>query len=176
MGSDLTPLHEAVMDGEVDTVKELAAQGKALAATDSDGNTALYWALVEDNCEVDTCAMSAQQQEIVDILLTNGANVSVTNEWQETPLHFAAGTNGAQDIIRDMLNRGADVNARDDVQMTPLHWAVTYGLDENVEILLNRGADMNAKDVDGYTALDFAITDKSVQLLKDRGAVYGQGG
>ena len=176
VGSDITPLQEAVLDGQVETVKKLVAQGKSLEATDSDGNTVLYWALVEDTCGVDTCEMSAQQQEIVDLLLDNGAQVSVTNEWQETPLHFAAGVNGSQEVLRNMLNRGANVNARDAVEMTPLHWAVTYGIDDNIEILLNRGADMNAKDADGYTPLDFAFTDEAIQLLKSRGAVYGQEG
>lgn len=176
IGSDITPLQAAVSEGKIETVKKLVSQGKSLETPDSDGNTVLYWALVADSCGVDICKMSTQQQDIVDLLLDNGAKVTVVNEWQETPLHFAASVNGSQEIIRDILNRGADVNARDAVQMTPLHWAVTYGIDENVEILLNRGADINAKDVDGYTPLDFVMTEKAAQLLESRGAVYGQEG
>ena len=176
MGADGTPLQDAVSQGQLETVKTLVAQGKSLEVPDSDGNTVLYWALVEDTCGVETCEMSRQQREMVDFLLDSGANVSVTNEWQETPLHFAASVNGAQEILQDMLSRGADVNARDALEMTPLHWAVTYGLDDNVEILLNHGADMNAKDIDGYTPLDVAMTDQAIQLLKSRGAIYGQGG
>lgn len=176
IGSDTTPLQKAVSESNVETVKTLVSKGKSLEAADDDGNTVIYWALFEDTCGVDTCTMSPSQQEIVDVLLTNGASVTVTNAWQETPLHFASSVNGAQEIIRAMIDRGADVNARDAVQMTPLHWAATYGLDDNLELLLNRGADMNAKDADGYTPLDFAITEQSIQLLKARGAVSGQGG
>ena len=176
LDSDMSPLQKAVLEGNVASVEKLIDKGKSLETTDDSGNTAIFWALFADECSEASCSISVQQQQIVDLLLANGANVKVANEWQETPLHLAASIDGSADILRALLDKGANINALDTDQSTPLHWAANYGITENIELLLNRGADINVKDVYGYTPLDsaeFAGSASAVQLLKSRGAVAG---
>ena len=175
IGSDSTPLQEAVMEGNVVTVEKLLSKGKSMETSDADGNTVIFWALSAEDCDADWtyCSMSAEHEAIAELLLTQGANINVANTWQETPLHWAAGINGSVDVVQTMVGRGADINARDISQATPLHWAASAGAVANVELLLNNGADINAKDAEGYTPLDYAGNEEVATLLQSRSAVSG---
>ena len=165
---------EAVIIGDKVAVERLIDQGQSLETTDEAGNTIIFWALSGDDCDTDwACQMSPNRQEIVQLLLDNGANVTITNDWQETPLHFAASIGDTADILRQIIDKGANVNALDSTQATPLHWAAGSGSTENIELLLNREADVNAKDADGYTPLDYAASDTVVKMLVSRGGISG---
>ncbi|NET09830.1 MAG: hypothetical protein F6K09_08290 [Merismopedia sp. SIO2A8] len=171
---ELSALQEAVITGDKVAVERLIDQGKSLETTDEYGGTIIFWALTADDCDADfSCQMSANQQEIVQLLLDNGADVNTTDTWQQTPLHLAAGIQDTTDILRKMIDRGASVRAMDSIQATPLHWAAESGSAANIELLLNREADVNAKDADGYTPLDYATSDAAVQMLTSRGGTSG---
>ena len=176
--SPLYPLYEAISNEDIEEVERLTKRRKNLNKIDSEGNTILFWASVEEHCDFQSelCRLRSQEhEEIVMLLMEQGADVTATNHTEETPLHWAARVHGSGEVMRAMLNRGADVNAEDIYQITPLHWAAYYGLTTNVEILLNRGSEINAKDVDGYTALDYAmfsnLSEETIELLKQRGFV-----
>ena len=58
-------------------------------------------------------------EEIVKLLLSNGAEVNVTNHYGQNPLHYAC-VFRQKEIVKKLLNAGADVNAKDDDGHTPL--------------------------------------------------------
>lgn len=72
-----TPLHAAVTEGKVDTVKYLIRHGAALNATDSQGNTPLH------------DAVSNRQIDCIYELIAAGADKSVKNMDDKTPLDLA---------------------------------------------------------------------------------------
>jgi ankyrin repeat protein len=129
-----------------------------------DGFTPLHWASTNANIEV------------VEFLVSKGANVNAKDNQWLTPLHWAAliGLRSIE-IARFLVSKGADVNAKCNDGMTPLHCAVVNTLNneavhnnmeevtrskiEIVKILVSKGADINANSrVDaGYTPLHMVI-------------------
>lgn len=98
-------------------------------------------------------------------LLDSGTNVDIRNEYEDTPLMFAAGT-GRLEAVKFLLDRGADVNARNDWEHTSLLLAANNGHAKVVRLLLASGADITAQDKDGDTALDSAIRENHGSIVK----------
>lgn len=132
--------------------------------------------------------------EIVEALLTAGADVSARSEGNETALHIAA-LKGHNEICHLLLRYSADVHVRANAVGAPLHCAVFQGDVDVCKTLLKRGASLNdrahlnydhmrsvcpnAEDFAGCRttfdcyALDVAIDRgdvKTVELLLDSGA------
>lgn len=98
-------------------------------------------------------------------LLDSGTDVDIRNEYEDTPLMFAAGT-GRLEAVKFLLDRGANVNARNDWEHTPLLLAANNGHAKVVRLLLASGADIMAQDKDGDTALDSAIRENHGSIIK----------
>jgi ankyrin repeat protein len=102
------------------------------------------------------------QKEVVELLITNGADVRVADSDGDTPLHIAAtgfkwalyGSESAiedhKEVVKLLIANGADVNAKDEQGKTPLHNAAYYNQKETVELLITNGADVNATTVDEF--------------------------
>ena len=104
--------------------------------------------------------------EIVQLLAEAGANVNISNNYQQTPLRTAS-VRGFNSIISILKHHGADVNALDKWNITPLFMAVRGGHVETVELLLSLGADKTIANLYGKTPIDEARTpDKYSQLFK----------
>ena len=160
-GADAAALIDAAYSGDVATCERLVKSGVPVDATDSDGVTALDWAVFY--CKVD----------VVRKLIELGADVShVDQRGGYTPLMYTATTlrgrfmQGTQEqrneIARLLIQHGADVNhAIGDGHeigdgQTALHFAA---FDKNtglVRMLLAAGANRNVKSNQGYTPLDLA--------------------
>ena len=93
--------------------------------------------------------------EMVKILLDNGANVNIGDEYGWTALHSACEYGPKLETVKILLNAGANVNvkAMNDSQnpgITPLHLAVFHYTEEEsidvVRLLLEAGADVNAQE------------------------------
>lgn len=65
---------------------------------------------------------SKAKADTVRLLVKHGADVSVQDETDSTPLHLAA-LYGSSETVRILLKRGADVNILDGNRKTPLHLA-----------------------------------------------------
>jgi len=112
-------------------------------------------------------AVSNKQKEVVELLLTNGAdNNSRTKEGALTPLHVAA-VNGNQEIVQVLLNAGCDLESKDTKGNTSLALAVSIGNADVVKTLLQSGANCNCKNKSGSCPLIDATSKSYLQIVED---------
>lgn len=132
-----TPLQVAVQANKVDQVKKLVETGATVNEKNELGETALHL---------------APTAEIVTILLDAGADLEMTTDHLDTPLHYAA-ARGFLPVVEALLKNGANPNARHVAKdypplFCPIISTEQSFLEENqkkiIEALLNAGANINA--------------------------------
>ncbi|CAG7924891.1 unnamed protein product [Penicillium olsonii] len=101
-------------------------------------------------------ALCVSKIKRAEILLRAGANTLVADEFERTPLHFAA-LHNALDLLHHFPKLLLSVNKRDLLSQTPFHLAICLGHDEFATILLQSGADPSLSDGYGRNFLDWAI-------------------
>lgn len=112
-------------------------------------------------------ALSAQNKEIIRMLIDAGANVNAQNSFGQVPLHY---TSSIPEIARMLIQAGADVNSKDQNRETLLHYAVRHNNIEITRMLIDAGADVNAQNIFGQTPLHQAIyIPKIARMLIDAG-------
>ena len=89
--------------------------------------------------------------ELMDWLITQGADINVKDEYDRIPLHYHAQVNNVERVAL-LLERGADIEAQDKYKNTPLHFA-EYNA-EAAQLLIEKGADIKAKDDRGYAPME----------------------
>lgn len=95
--NDQTPLHQAALHGFTEIIKELLLNKKAnVNAKDAMGNTPLHLAALEG------------KQDVIKLLLDNGAEVNEQNDLGNTSLHFAM-QNGYSEISTLLTDAGAEI-------------------------------------------------------------------
>ena len=148
-------LIDAVISGNVDTVKTLVDKGVYVNVADADGNTALMLA----------CAKG--QLEIAKILLNNKRiDVGMTNGNKDTALLLAA-QNGHVDIVNELIINGAGINATNSQNCTPLIVAARDGHDKVVEALLKvKNIAINTQSSNGDSALMLAVQNGHTAIVK----------
>ncbi|MGH9645368.1 MAG: ankyrin repeat domain-containing protein, partial [Bryobacteraceae bacterium] len=124
-------------------------------ATQPDGTTALQWAAHWNDLEV------------VNLLLTAGADPKIANRYGATPLSEAASAGNAK-MIEALLKAGADAKTLTTADgETVLMTAARAGNVEAVKILLEHGADVNAREnYKGQTALMWAAAERHPDIVK----------
>jgi ankyrin repeat protein len=172
----ITPLMTAARVGNIDVIRLLLAHGAAASASEeSQGQTALMWAIAENHTAV------------ARLLVEVGAGVSARTTSGFTPLLFAA-QQGNIEVGRVLLQAGANINEaapdgiggdtnararyRDDTEAQALIVAVDSGHAEMALFLLERGADPNHNGA-GRTALHSAVQQAMpvvIEALLARGA------
>ena len=70
------PLLDAIVKGDEDAVLALLRMGACLNHGDADGLTALHWA-----------SGSADAENLVPVLIGNGANINIIDNFGKKPLH-----------------------------------------------------------------------------------------
>jgi ankyrin repeat protein len=109
--------------------------------------------------------------DVVEALLSHGADVDACDQWGSTPLINAA-TGGRTDAVRILLAAGADPRARIYDDRTVLNLAIRGGKPEILELLLEAGANLQSPQPN-FTPLALACfegTTAMVELLVARGA------
>jgi uncharacterized protein len=157
-----SPVADAAMRRDVETVRTLLRQGADVNGAQGDGMTALHWAATHGDAA------------LTEILLYGGANVKATSRLgRHTPLHVAS-QHAAAPVVAALLARGAEADATTSTGATALMFAAQTGHVPTVTALLDAKADVNAAEqAHGQTALMFAATaDRAevVSLLLTRGA------
>ena len=140
----LNEVFDALAAGDVRRARHLLEQQPTLAhEKNAHGVTALHEAAEKG------------MQDIVELLLSQGADVDAKDRYEHTPL-FKATWFLNWDIALMLLEKGANVNIQDADGHVLLHWAAFQGDREMINLLLSHGADVTAKDRDGRTPLEYA--------------------
>jgi ankyrin repeat protein len=103
--------------------------------------------------------------EILDLLLSAGADVNPRDEIGQTALILAADKDPS--MVRELLEKGADVNVQTSISgETPLIAAAYAGRLETVEMLIKAGANVNIRAKNGKSALDVALDKGFAEVVK----------
>jgi uncharacterized protein len=181
-------LIDAVKAGNPADVQRVLKRGRGANEAESDGTTALHWAVQEDRLD------------LVKLLLAAGANSNAKNEYGLTPLGcaltrgntpiteellkagadpnipvpemgpalFAAAHLGNPEVVRALLQAGAKVNETEATSgQTALMWAAAEGHEAAVKVLLANGASAKERSPKGDTALFFAVRKGDIAVVDD---------
>ena len=107
---------------------------------------------------------------IVEYLISKGANIEAKEINGKTPLHYAC-ENGYLRLVKTLVPKGANIEATSNDGYTPLHLASLNGENRIVSYLLSKGANKNIKGNDGKTPLDLARNDEIRSMLKYEGTI-----
>lgn len=128
-----TPLHYAVIQGDINLVKKLIIAGADPNKSDYMGNTSLFYA-------------SAMSPLICNYLLKHGASVKKINQEYLSPIHVAI-KNGYIYNMKEMMNRGAlefletsGYYKRSSLSLA--HYAANYGQVKATSILIKGNDDV----------------------------------
>ena len=124
-------LYEAAESGDIEAVKQHLADGTDIELKCTGcGSTALGH------------AAKYGHNEIAELLIENGADVSAKSLKGLTPLHYAA-ANGHKEIAELLIAKGADVNGKIEIAVdkgdTPLDWAIFNNYTETADLLRKHG-------------------------------------
>ncbi|XP_041969106.1 ankycorbin [Aricia agestis] len=163
----LTPLHLAVVHGNVPLVQALLAAGADVNAQDDEQHTVVHWATV--------CGEVGALRAV----LAAGAESATPDQHGGYPLHYAAQMCGAPaatdhqsrgaalEVLRALVKEGrARVDVRDADGRTPLLWAASAGSAAAVLALHQTGANVEDADRDGLTALHCAAARGHTEALE----------
>jgi ankyrin repeat protein len=145
---------EAVKAGNFPAVRTLLQQRLAANRTEPDGTTPLHWAVQLDRLD------------IVEALISAGANVNAKNRYGTAPLVLAA-TTGNASVTEALLKAGGDVRVSVPETGTVLIAAARTGNPEVMKLLLAAGAEVNfAERLSGQTALMWAAAEGHPEAVK----------
>ncbi|XP_048249050.1 serine/threonine-protein phosphatase 6 regulatory ankyrin repeat subunit A-like isoform X2 [Haliotis rufescens] len=136
-----TALHSACSgdNKHVRLVTSLINHGADINVTNEDGMTPLHLAcsrvdeiivydLVDNTLQKELDIRNENDFQVIELLVTNGADVNATDEYGWTALHRQCRARSAEVRVIDLLRKhGADVNITDEVGMTALHRACKAG-------------------------------------------------
>jgi len=149
------PIVDAAKKGDAAAVRTLIYQHANVNAAESDGSTALHWAVYRDDVQ------------LVEMLLRAGANSRAANRYGVTPL-YPASVNGNAEVIRMLLKAGADPNTVLPEGETVLMSAARTGDAESVKLLLDADANANAQEEwRGQTALMWAAAEGHPEVIRE---------
>ena len=156
--------HKAASEGDISAVRDLSINFHSyINGTDEELNTPLHVACSSMPSSLDEKEQVCQ--EIISVLIRAGADVTLRNNREETPLHTLVKNRKAPlSSIEAMVQEGAGVNAVDASGNVPLHLIFNNiirirgrsGIEimAIVDYLLQEGADINAVNNRGKAPLD----------------------
>ena len=172
-----TALHMACLNEGVDTVELMLGNGfdVDLVSSGPEYQTPLTWTAGH--------AYTGQGCEMLDLLLSNGANVEGRSAHNQnlqhfdTPLHIAI-RRSRHDLAKALIGHGASMEALSARGEPTLHTAVRVGDLDMVKLIVEEGGNVNMVDAEGsfavhalardHTAHYFSFT--TTMYLRDQGA------
>jgi len=145
LGAGRADVADAAMKRDAAALRALLRQKADVNEPQTDGTTALHWAVYHDDLEA------------MDLLIAAGAKVDLKNREGVTPLHLAS-LFGNSRIIDRLIKSGADAKQTGPAGETMLMLAARNGDPDTIKTLAAAGADVNAKEpIRGTTALMWAV-------------------
>ncbi|MCU7696626.1 ankyrin repeat domain-containing protein [Acinetobacter sp. AYS6] len=138
------PLHQAVINNDTQSIKQILSQKASIDERDKTGSTALM------------VATRANNVQVAHMLIEAGADVNAKDNIQDSP-YLYAGAQGYLKILRMTLMHGADLKSTNRYGGTALIPAAERGHVETVRTLIAAGVDVNHVNNLGWTALLEAI-------------------
>ncbi len=188
-----TAFHQAVYDGDIESVRKMIKSESNIDALSHDGATGLFIALqngdkkmvqllIESGADVNKVwngttplihAISTNDSELVRLLLENGANpLYVMLKDLATPLHQAA-QSASLEVNKILLEKVDNVDPRREDGSTPLFFAASSNSGAVVKNFLDSGADINMESYFGAKILHTASMNgnkEAVDVLIENGA------
>ncbi|HEU5350203.1 MAG TPA: ankyrin repeat domain-containing protein [Terracidiphilus sp.] len=181
-GNGNTPLHEAALHGNVEAATALLAAGANVNAKDSYGpfTPGDLWTKVFSSSNhqdpvtllnvhgpdtkymkngytpLDLAIFSVRHKQMVQLLVSKGANVNAQAASGATPLFWAV-LRDQKDDAEYLLAHGANVNLTDAYGDTILDCALRLQFGSIVKLLVEHGADVNAVDQSQHRPLYYAL-------------------
>jgi ankyrin repeat protein/L-ascorbate metabolism protein UlaG (beta-lactamase superfamily) len=101
-------------------------------------------------------AARTEKPELVELLLSKGADPETPNVNGDTPFDLAIRTANCKTVAQ-MIKAGADIDrTAGESARAPLHWAALKGCPELTALLLRAGASPEVRDGGGRTPMDLA--------------------
>jgi hypothetical protein len=147
------PFVRAAQEDDLETVTALIAGMDVNLRDKRSGTTALEHAVINAN------------REMVQLLLSAGANVNAKNAQGETAL-MMFDDDATSDLVWDLLNAGAGVNLKNHSGATALMQIAVSNNLEALKTLLDAGAEVNTKDKQGRTALILAASEGLINNVR----------
>jgi ankyrin repeat protein len=169
---DVTPLMEAAVLGDVAKIRQLISEGAEIDARDSDGDTALVYAVINGEDAAVSCLLcSGADIKVLGLLSIIGGEAKTVNAALLSACQYNSFVS-----VASALEMGANPNYPHPVTgLTPLMEAVRSDCDQDIiDLLLKKGADVYAIDTDGWNvfmwfAEDCGDTDIMSSLLSAAG-------
>ena len=150
-----SPVADAAMRGDIETVRSLLREGADVNAAQGDGMTAIHWSAVNNNAQM------------IRVLLYAGANLETTTRLGGyTPLHLAS-REGLAEAVQALLEAGSKATTVTTTGVRAIHLAAQAGNPDAIGALLEHDADINARDeYAGRTPLIFATAQNRLEAMK----------
>ncbi|XP_046563508.1 ankyrin repeat domain-containing protein 50-like [Haliotis rubra] len=148
-------LHVACFGGHVDMVKYVLSQKVAdINSSGQYGRTPMMMAARKGH------------REVFDVLVREGADVSLVDDYRDNILHVAC-IGGHVDMVKYVLSQKvADINSRGQYGRTPVMMAAVKGHREVFDLLVREGADVSLVDDDGNNILHVTCIEGHVDMVK----------
>lgn len=152
-GPFVSAMCQAASRGDVQQVAGFLAQGANINGLNEDSNTAL------------TCAILANQESSVRLLMASGASLKSSN-WSSLPPLFLAASVGSTDVAQLLLNRGARVDEASITGQPYFVDVVTAGNVDGIKFLLENGARANTAHISGRLVIAHAVSSGNPEVVK----------
>ena len=152
-----TPLMIASENNHLNAVIFLTDHGANIDLQDREGYSSLHYAAgnISDLCDV------------LDFLITNGADVNAFTNDKFTPLIIASNCNNLN-VVNSLIKHGANIHLVDRYGRTALHYSITAVDHDSVTVLrslIKNGADVNALTNDNCSPLMMSSLSGSVNVV-----------
>ena len=166
--STLTPLGRAVFEGDMPSVvRLLGSESSGPSRCDIEGGAAV-------GCAPFLLASVQSHFEMMDLLLSHGANINTTSKHGWTPLMLAT-QRGDERCLKWLVARGADVNHLSPDRWAALSEATNSGFTQIMALLLEAGADPEVRAQSDWAPLMYAAYRgdiEAVNMLLEAGASF----
>jgi ankyrin repeat protein len=111
-------------------------------------------------------AAEAGNNEVVELLIRNGAEVDAKNDGGETALMLAS-KSGHTETAEILIRNGADVNARDNLGYPVVAFAMEFGHMETAEMLIRNGVDIHPEELQTAMFL-YTLSRRRAEMLRSQ--------